>query len=54
MIKLLRFNKETLTIPENKLVCVNPHDKLIEVIYYNDDEKEVSELGYQIIRRRNS
>lgn len=49
MIKLLRFNKESLTIPSEKLVCVNPHDNLIEVKYYDNDDNEVSELGYQLI-----
>lgn len=48
---LLRFNKESLVIPAKKLLSVDAGNNIIKVKYYDDDDNELTESGYQLIRR---
>ncbi len=49
MLTLLRYNQPALKIPFNRFIGAFSHDNLIEVHYYNDDEEEISVLGYHLM-----
>lgn len=49
-MKLLRFNQQSLEIPNNKFVGAFSKDNLIEVHYYDDDDNEQVVLGYHLMR----
>lgn len=49
-MKLLRFNKIPLEIPNNKFVGAFPNNNLIEVHYYDENDDEKVALGYHLMR----
>ena len=49
MLTLLRYNQPALKIPFNRFIGAFSHDNLIEVHYYDDNEKEISILGYHLM-----
>jgi hypothetical protein len=49
---LLRYNKEPLQVPADKLVAVFPHSVgLIEIKVLNDDNERISEIGHTLIKK---
>jgi hypothetical protein len=47
--QLLRFNCEPISIPANKLICVDAGNNIINVRYYDEDDNEQHAVGYSLV-----
>lgn len=48
---LFRFNQPPIDIPFNRIISVDAGNNILKVTYYDDEEKQISLSGYQLLHK---